>query len=74
MKMFVQAIALDYFKNQLNKIAGDLEYCGLDNNAKEVVAVVAGYVTKYLMNKFHGVGCQILFTTSGPQQRSSEVD
>ena len=37
-----KAIVLDLFKKQLNKIAGDLEYCSLESNVKEVAAVVAG--------------------------------
>ena len=40
------AIAQDLFKKQLNEIAGDFEYCSLESNAKEVAAVVAGYVAK----------------------------
>ena len=37
-----KAVVLDLFKKQLNKIAGDLEYCSLESNVKEVAAVVAG--------------------------------
>ena len=44
------AIALNFLKKQLNEIAGDLEYCSLESNPKEVADVVAGCVAKKLIN------------------------
>ena len=68
------AIALDFLKKQLNEIAGDLEYSSLESNAKEVAAVVAGYVAKKLINRSQCVECQNSLTTTGSQQSSSEFD
>ena len=34
------------FKKQFNEIAGDLENCSLESNAKKKATVVSGYVVK----------------------------
>ena len=62
------AIALNFLKKQLNKIAGDLECCSLESNAKEVADVVAGNVAKKLINRSQCVECQNSLTTTGSQQ------
>ena len=46
----------------------------MESNAKEVAAVVAGYVAKKLINSSQCVECQNQLTTTGSQQSSSEFD
>ena len=79
-KMFVQIkpkplqIVLHYFKKQIHKIVGKLEYCSSENTAKKVpkLLLLQDKLLKKLLNTFYRVECQNSLTTTGPQQSSSE--
>ena len=65
---------LEDFKEELNKFAGHLESCTLDDNAREVSAVVAGYAAKKLTKRCQCADCELLLTAFDTQLVLKDFD
>ena len=63
---------MDNLRKQLNEFGGDLEYCSLEHNVKEVAAVVAGYAAKKLISTSQCAKCKDSLTTTDTLHWSRE--
>jgi len=69
-----EASAIPDLQQELDKFAGQLESCTLEDSSREVSCVVAGYIAKKLLKKLRCTECEHSLTISDPQFYEKDFD